>query len=307
MGSISCVMYHYIKKNNDLFFKNFNKINRKIFKEQINFFEKKFTFLSPDEAKYLIDKKNINKQFCWLTFDDGYIEHYEFVLDFLNKKKIKASFFPSLVSLQNIDFLMPNKIHILLSKSNSDYLLHLYENIFLSLSLDEKYGDLKKLKKRLVIKSRFDNYKTSLFKKLCQSTLEDKDSEIIINKMIKIFRVNEKKLLKKFYFNLKNCIEIYNDGHEIGMHSFTHPRFSNINYNKQKKEITENIKYLKKKKIFRENLSFCYPYGSFNSDTIKILKKNDINFALTTKKGRIFNNVDKLKIPRIDTTDFFNE
>ena len=54
---------------------------------------------------------------------------------------------------------------------------------------------------------------------------------------------------------------------------------------------------LQKKKIFRENLSFCYPYGSFNKDTIKILKNNNIRFALTTNKGKIFNNVDKFKIP----------
>ncbi len=305
MGSISCVMYHYIKKKDENFFKRFKKINRSVFKDQIKFFEKKFILTSPDEAKFLIAKKNIKKQYCWLTFDDGYIEHYDFVLDFLNKKKIKASFFPSLISLQNIDFLRANKIHILLSKANSDYLLDLYEKFYLNLSFDKKYGDLQMLKKKLIIKSRFDNYKTALFKKLCQSSLEKEDSENIMNKMFKKFKINKKILLKNFYFNLKNCTEIYNEGHEIGMHSITHPRFSNLSYNNQKKEIIENIKYYKKKKIFRKNLSFCYPYGSFNKDTIKILKNNNIRFALTTNKGKIFNNVDKFKIPRIDTTDFF--
>ena len=57
MGSISCVMYHYIKKKNEKFFKNFKKINRNEFKDQIKFFEQKFILISPDEAKYLIDKK----------------------------------------------------------------------------------------------------------------------------------------------------------------------------------------------------------------------------------------------------------
>ena len=55
------------------------------------------------------------------------------------------------------------------------------------------------------------------------------------------------------------------------MHSSTHPRFSNLSFYNQKKEIIDNIRYLKKKGIFRQNLSF-YIHGSFNSDTIKILK-----------------------------------
>ncbi len=305
MGSISCVMYHYIKKKNEKFFKNFKKINRNEFKDQIKFFEQKFILISPDEAKYLIDKKKINKQYCWLTFDDGYIEHYDFVLDFLHKKKIKASFFPSIISLQNIDFLRPNKIHVLLSKANSDHLLDLYEEYYSNFLFDKKYGDLQILKKNLKINSRFDDYKTAVFKKLCQSTLETKDTENIIKKIFIKFKINKKKILKNFYFNLKNCIEIFNEGHEIGMHSSTHPRFSNLSFYNQKKEIIDNIRYLKKKGIFRQNLSFCYPYGSFNSDTIKILKTNNIRFALTTNKGKILNNVNKFKIPRLDTTDFF--
>ena len=58
-----------------------------------------------------------------------------------------------------------------------------------------------------------------------------------MNKMFKKFRINKKKIVKNFYFNLENCTEIYNEGHEIGMHSITHPRFSNLSYNNQKKKL----------------------------------------------------------------------
>ena len=81
----------------------------------------------------------------------------------MHKKKIKASFFPSIISLQNIDFLRPNKIHVLLSKANSDHLLDLYEEYYSNFLFD-KNMEISDIKKNLKINSRFDDYKMRFLK-----------------------------------------------------------------------------------------------------------------------------------------------
>ena len=50
----------------------------------------------------------------------------------------------------------------------------------------------------------------------------------------------------------------------------------------------------------------CYPYGSFNLNTLKLMKKHNISFALTTKVGSINkkNIYNKYILPRYDTNDF---
>ena len=72
------------------------------------------------------------------------------------------------------------------------------------------------------------------------------------------------------------------------------------------RESSSLLNYFKKIKIFNKNFSVCYPYGGFNSDTIKILKKSDLKFALTTSVGSVNkkNIKDTFKLPRYDTNDF---
>ena len=90
----------------------------------------------------------------------------------------------------------------------------------------------------------------------------------------------------------------------IGIHGTKHYWWSKISYNKQFQEILAAKKYYNKLNI--SSNSICYPYGSYNDDTIKILKKLKFDFALTTKKGTINqNNISEIyKLRRFDANDF---
>ena len=54
------------------------------------------------------------------------------------------------------------------------------------------------------------------------------------------------------------------------------------------------------------SISVCFPYGSYNRDTINLLKKYNIDFGLTTNVGGINNKniFNYLTYPRYDTNDF---
>ena len=48
----------------------------------------------------------------------------------------------------------------------------------------------------------------------------------------------------------------------------------------------------------------CYPFGSYNKNTIKILKEFNFKLALTTKrKIANFAKENKFELPRLDTND----
>ena len=128
--SLSIITYHYIKKktkkNNGL---NFLEI--KNFINQLNYLKKKYSILDPEEAKHLL-KNNLplNKKFCWLTFDDGYREHYDVVFQELEKRKIKGSFFPVVTAVTKKKILEVNKIQFILSELNKDLLLSEIEKYY---------------------------------------------------------------------------------------------------------------------------------------------------------------------------------
>ena len=73
---------------NDKNVKYFNYLDKDKFYKQIKYLKKNYEIIDPlNKEKYL---KKKNKKLCWLTFDDGYIDHYHNVLPILNKFNLKG-------------------------------------------------------------------------------------------------------------------------------------------------------------------------------------------------------------------------
>lgn len=303
MGSLTSVMYHYVAPKNSRFHKNLNFLPIETFISQLNFFSKKYTIISPQEAKVLIQNKKFTKNYMWLTFDDGYYDHVKYVLPELKKKNIKASFFPVVNSLKKKNIIPANLIHLLLSKSKNK--IKFFEEIIKFLN-DNKI--FKRSLKSLEFKkntSRFDNNVDFKIKQLLQKDLPKKIRQNILDFFYKKYiGTSKNKIMNKLYFGLSEAKEMINEGHEIGMHSVNHPWLNTMNYMEQLIEINKNINFFKKNKIFKENISFCYPYGSYNENTIKILKKKSIKFGVTTLPRKFYTSMNSLEIPRFDTNDF---
>ena len=48
---------------------------------------------------------------------------------------------------------------------------------------------------------------------------------------------------------------------------------------------------------------FAYPYGSYNDDTLSILRRRGCRLAFTTKVNVILDPARPLEVPRVDTND----
>lgn len=76
-------------------------------------------------------------------------------------------------------------------------------------------------------------------------------------------------------------------GFEIASHSLTHPFLQNLDYSKQNLQIKEDVENLEK--IFSKKISgFAYPYGTYDENTLKALKANNIKYARTTRSTYSF-------------------
>lgn len=83
-------------------------------------------------------------------------------------------------------------------------------------------------------------------------------------------------------------------GHEIASHSLYHFHMENLTYKENDYQIREDIKNLKE--IFNVKIKgFAFPFGTYNKNTLEVLKENGIMYARTTKPSHSFNvNVDNL-------------
>jgi len=305
-NNIYIVMYHYVREIKKSKYPNLKGLEFEDFKKQINYFLNNFNILSNNDFVEILRTKKIpKKKSILLTFDDGYKDHWKYVYPYLKKKKISGNFYPPVKVIENKKVLDVNKIHFILEKEdNREKLLKLIFQYVKKLM--HKNVDELRLNK-ISTKSRYDDKNTIIIKNLLQHYLPLKIRKKIINKLFEsIIELDEKKFSKILYMNRKNIIEMYKDKMVIGSHGDYHLWWKKINYKSKLNEIRNSINFFKKIKVYDHNFSVCYPYGSYDADTLKILKQFKINYALTTKVDSIsYNNIDKFfELPRFDTNDF---
>ena len=132
----------------------------------------------------------------------------------------------------------------------------------------------------------------------------------IVNKKIGYFNdwdKNQKNFKKKKLMNKKQINTWINNGFEVGSHTMNHYNLKYLSNDQKKYQI------LKPKQFFETNYginiqSFSYPFGCYNEDCLKILKRN-YKFAVTTKRSRYnkgkFNPLEIPRVPVNSNTSIF--
>ena len=292
------ITYHYIKSFNKKYpYSNF--LDKKKFKKQLIFFEKKFGIIKNEKE---IFKKN-NK--ILLTFDDGFKDHL-YAAKILKKMNRVGIFFPTTSVLIKKKFLNVHKSHLILGKIKSQ--IALKELIIFLKNNNLKYKN-KKLRNKF--KSIYKNYKDSQsknkFKTIVNYSGNLKTQTLALDYLMKKFNINEK--TKNYYLSKNDIKNMSNMNMIIGSHTHTHCLLSKLNYKEQDTEIKKS-KLILEKTIKKKINFFCYPHGgkdSYNRNTIKILKKYKFKKSFTVIHGNSNYKTFKKKpyeLPRYDCNLF---
>ena len=137
------------------------------------------------------------------------------------------------------------------------------------------------------------------------------DEKYLFARSLYIYPVSQKYLnistgefAKKLYMNKDDLNKLLEAGMYVGSQGYNHFWLNTLNYQDQKNEIEKSLNFLKGVGAPTENWIMCYPYGSFDDNTISILKEKNCSYAFTSAP-RIANlDKDHFKLPRKDTNDF---
>ncbi len=300
-------MYHYVR---DLAKSNYPEIkglDLKEFKEQLLFLKKNYTLVKIEDVINSYENNcHLPDNAALLTFDDGYKDHFINVFPILNDMKIQGCFYPPAHVIKNKSVLDVNKIHFILASVKDKNII--VEQIFRQLTLHKKKYNLKDnlfYFNKLAKANRFDSKEVIFIKRILQvelpENLRNKITDFLFKKYV---TSDEESFSKTLYMDVNDMKEMISAGMHFGSHGFGHYWFASLSHKQQEADINKSLNFLEKIGVDLNNWTMCYPYGSYNRDTISILKNNRCKLAFTTKVSIAqIDSDNRLEVPRLDTND----
>jgi len=299
-------MYHYVRPIKGTLFNRIKGLELESFKKQLDYFSNKYEFITAEDViNSVIHHSNLPENSMWLTFDDGYRDHYVYVLPELLKRNIQGSFFPPVKPVVDRELLNVNSIqHILASVDNIDQLL--LDLSYYCNKLGIKDSDLRNLWDSCAVASRFDSKEVIYIKRLLQYALPESIRREVVSILFKRYvGMQEAELADLLYMTVDEVKELINAGMYVGSHGYCHLWLNKENEYSQRTEIECSLKFLSSINARTKNWIMCYPFGGYDNLTIKVLEELNCAVGLTSDIG--IANLDlnqSLKLPRFDTNDF---
>ena len=253
----------------DDFYKMINFIGRDNILDADVFFEK------------LNNKKLKDNEVC-LTFDDGIKCQIDIALPILEELKIKSFFFAYTSIFEensnNLEVFGYFRNHYFNSVDE------FYDNFYkvLDKNLTSYFEDNIDTIKEKKIKSPHYSISDIKFRLIRDSYLTKSQYEKMMLFMFEEKKFNHKEFAKKLTFKKNDLRTLNNLGHLIGLHTPSHPTLiEKLNYDEQKNEYEISLSKISKilNKPKDEIKYMSHPSGSYNNDTLEILKELGIELG----------------------------
>ena len=317
-SEVTIVMYHYVRDLKNSRYPNIKGLDIKKFKKQIKFFKENYNFVRiEDLIEYYKNpkEKELPEKAILLTFDDGYKDHYTYVLPVLLENNIQGSFYIPTKCFQDKKVLDVNKIHFILEscideeekilKEMEEYLKK-NKDSRVSLSYDDYF-------KEYAVDSRFDKKEVIFIKRMLQVVLPEDYRKKLVDILFKKYVctigdkiISERAFWEELYLTPEQIRMMEKLGMHIGFHSHDHVWLNSLSKEEQEFQIKSSIDYFKEIGVKTEKMTLSYPYGGYNEESVELIKKYEIPLAFTTKVAIADLNKDEnYALPRLDTNDFY--
>ena len=295
--------------------KSQGSISKDDFYKIINYIGKE-NILDADIFFERFKNKKLKKNQVCLTFDDGIKCQIDVALPVLEDLKIKSFFF-TYTSLFDGE---PDNLEVFryFRTNNFSSIDKFYKSFFDLLDMDLDYFFEKNKNNIKQVKRNFPFYSIEDIRfRLVRDTLITKQKyENTIKKLMDEKKFKPEKFYSKLFFNTKDVINLDKLGHLVGLHSHSHPTLiERLSYEEQKIEYEKSLsiisRVLGKPKNCIKYMS--HPCGSYNGDTLKVLKELGIELGFKQimtvepeKKMETINN-SFLEVARQDHIEILKE
>ncbi len=296
------IMYHYVRPDNRNY-PFFKSINICTFRKQLDYFEKEYGFLSKKEYKSAVRSGN-NPKGVVLTFDDGFKDHFNYVLPELEARGLWGIFYISTGVYQKNKLLGVHRVHYLKGKFGAKLILDEALKIINNDMLD--HNTMADFSNEAYAESNYEQDERRLGR-LFNYHVNYKYRDKILDQLMDNF-FDEDALFKEVYLSVNEVKGLILSDNIVGAHTVSHKVLSRLSYQDQFDEIKRSFDFIDE--IFHQDYkSFCYPYGyksSYNEDTLEVLSALGVDDACVFDDQPQGNEVCRFQLSRVDCNKFMS-
>lgn len=306
MRPLTVVMYHYVRPIEGSVWSKIRGLELEGFKRQLDYLSSNYDFVTAEDvinsSKHM---RPLSSKACWLTFDDGYKDHYRYVLPELLKRGIQGSFFPPVKAITERTMLDVNSIHHIIASTRN--MVELVDDLNLEIrNAGFSDDEIQKLWLEYAVASRYDSKEVIYVKRLLQLAFPENIRNTITSILFrKYVGLSQAEFSDELYMSESEVKDLVQAGMYVGSHGYRHLWLNKESKASQKSEIERSITFLSTVGARTVDWIMCYPYGAYNEETIDLLKDSKCAIGITTEAASADLSVHHpLKLPRLDTNDF---
>jgi peptidoglycan/xylan/chitin deacetylase (PgdA/CDA1 family) len=301
------IMFHHFH-DDGIHSKSQGSISKDDFYNIIKFIGRK-NILNADEFFFRSQSNELKENNVCLTFDDGIKCQIDIALPVLEDLKIKGFFFLYSSLLSNKPDLL--ELHRYFRVNYFKNMEEFYDKFFmlLNMKLDKFFILNSSILKNMMAKYSFYSLNDAKFRVVRNELLSKKEYDNLMFLMFEEKKFIPEKHYNDLFFKKNDLIQLHSLGHLIGLHSHNHPTtMEKLNYEKQKEEYQKNLDVFSEiLNVKKSEIKFMsHPCGSYNNDTLEILKNLGIKLGfkqimkMEPNKGMKKINNSSLEIARQD-------
>lgn len=298
-------MYHYVR-NADPEFPYFRFLDLTDFSKQLEFFGNRYGFVSKAEFMACLSEGR-SMPGVVLTFDDGFVDHYDHVLPVLSKNDLWGIFYVPTAPLTEGRILDVHRVHLLLGRYGGREIAAALGALVRPEYLVPRH--VEEFKNTTYVKQ--DNEEgVDFVKRTVNYYLRSSLRTEVLDHLMEEYFADEKEIHDHFYMSPAQLTELVNEGMTVGSHSVSHPVMSGLAGPDQEVEINGSFDALGAIVGDLSPRTFCYPYGgagTFTNETEALLEEAGCRFSFSVEPRDVTTDdlVNRVQaLPRFDCNEF---
>ncbi len=304
---LTIVTYHFVRDLQNSRYPAIKGRDLAEFRQQIDYFGRHYEVVATDQVIAAFKGDTVlPDNAIWLTFDDGYLDHYTNVLPLLFERKMHGAFFPAVNAVVKGELLDVNKAHFIrAAQTDPDIIIKEIKSFIDARSGQDGIDPFDVYWKQHGKPVRYDTAEIWFIKKVLQQALPDASRKILIDELFQTFvSVDQKAFAGELYASEDQLRMMVQCGMYIGGHGAKHYRLNLLSTEEQEQEVSATLAFLNSLGAQTEDWVMCYPYGASDAGVRAVVGRHGCALGLTIDEGTVDpTRDDPLNLPRLDTIE----